>query len=68
MRIEIVKEAGSGFGLKLVPDSDMETEQLRELKSLGLESKVTRVEFAVPRRRNSREGHLALLDAIPAED
>ena len=38
-----------------MPEGYLETEQLRVLKEFGIDSKVSRVEFEVPRRRRSEE-------------
>jgi hypothetical protein len=67
MRVEMVSQV-AGFRVRLVAESPEETEQLRDLKSLGIEGKVAGVEFAVPRRRNSKDGQLALQGVTPAED
>jgi hypothetical protein len=61
MRVEMVSEV-AGFRVRLVAETPGETNQLRDLKSLGIEGKVSGVEFAVPRRRNSKEGQPELLD------
>ena len=63
MRIEILHEPGKGFSLRLAHESEPELEQLRELKSLGIEKKIGRVEFGVPRRRSSVDAA-----AAPAND
>lgn len=53
MKLEISIESAGKTSLRLVPEGDLETEQLRVLKEFGIDSKVSRVEFAVPRRRRS---------------
>ena len=69
MRVEIISEAEKGLGLKLVPESESEQQQIRDLKVLGVEAKVQWVELYIRRRRLIRQvQQLAFQDVTPAED